>query len=691
MLIVDTPEKLSLVLEFINGTEILAFDIETTGLDVFKDKVIGFGVSNGLASLYVPILEWNGKSVVQASGTHLYSPILAALSSRKLLMHNGSFDTRFVKNDLGVDLLPSLYCDTMLLKHTCDEEFPFGLKEIAAALWGQDVKEEKLAMQSSIKANGGKPTEYYKADLSLIATYCMQDCQLTYRIYNHYNPILKREGLTKFFYEDEVMPLYKEVTIPMEEVGIRLDTPRMESALHAINKDLFTLEQCIQAAIAPSLNIFTTWFLNKDYPLQTPKGKAPMWMRKHDRQIDAWKADNPEGYMFNLLSKHHLKKVFFDTLHEQPLNTTPTGLPQVDEEFLDSVASKYEWVPQLIQFNKLTKIKSTYIERFLNEQTDGRFYASFYQHRTVSGRYGSDLQQLPRPVEGNDIVANHTSSIRQFFLADAGCKLVAADYNSLEPRIFSHVSEDPALIAIFNEGKDFYSEIAIRTERLAGVSSIKTADNYLGKVNKAARQKAKAYSLGIPYGLTGYKLQFEIGVTNEQADQLVKDYLAAFPKLATWMDTSVDEARTNGYIKSQAGRVRHLRRIPELFGKYGAVIGNSLELWKHYHNDTSLYAVARACHKEYKNLCNNARNFQIQSLAASVVNQSMISIARQIKAAGLEAKIVNSVHDEIVMNVPISELAQVKQIMQQTMENIVKLALPLPAEPVVGDNYAECK
>lgn len=680
-------------MEFINGHEILAYDTETTGLNTRRDKVIGFGVSSGLDGFYVPIYAWDSSRnelLPIGVGIDLCKNLIQALLSRKLITWNASFDMRMTKYNFGIDLLPALHADVLLLKHTCDEDFPFGLKEVATKLWGTNVTEEKEAMQASIKAAGGTAKEYFKADMQLLGKYCVQDCLLTYRLYNYYSKALKDQNLEKFYYEEEVLPLYKEVTIPMEERGVQLDIPKMVICLSDITNDLLSLEDIIMDEITPNLDIFTTWFLNKDYPVQTRTGKQPAWAKKGLTQHEAWRKDNPIGYMFNLLSKHHLKKLFFDTLKCEPLSRTPTGLPQVDEEFMHSVQEQLPWVTQLIEYNKLTKLKSTYIERFLDEQEEGRFYPSFMQHRTVSGRYAGDLQQLPRPVDSNTLSSKYTNLIREFFIPDLGGKLVSADYEQLEPSIFAHTSGDLALQEIFNKGADFYSEVAIRTERI-NASSDKNNENYLGKTNKAARQKAKAYALGIAYGMTGYKLQFEIGVSHEAAEDLVRAYLRAFPDLARWMEQSKDEVRYHGKISSQAGRVRHMPRAASLFVKYGARLGDSLQLWKDYNADLPRYIQAKTDRKEYINLCNNAINFQVQSLAASIVNRASISIARKLKTEGLKAAICMQVHDELVLNVPEAELNQVCIVLKHEMETIVKLAVPLRTTPQVGSNFRDCK
>lgn len=693
---IQTLDDVQAALSLISSSEILAYDPETTGLNVRQDKVIGFGVHNGNSGFYLPLFSYDAElQELKPSGLGDHAHVLLlALSQKKLVMFNASFDARVTFSNFNVDLVAALYADAMLMKHTCDEEFPFGLKEIATKLWGTGVKDEKEAMQASIKANGGTATEYYKADSKLIGEYCLADCLLTMRVFDHYGRELDSQGLTNFYYDEEVLPLYKEVVIPMELAGVRLDLPLIERSCAEIVEDITALEAEIQAQIAPHLALFTDWFLNKDYPLKSA-GRIHKLMKSglslREAQLEQWRIDSDGRNMFNLNSKFHLKKLFFDTLGEEPLSRTPTGQPQVDEEFLESIAGKYDWVPRLIEYNKLTKLKGTYIERFLEEHENGRFYPSFQMHRTVSGRLAGDLQQLPRPLDEEGIVAKHTNRIRQFIIADEGSLLCSADYEQLEPSIFSHTSGDPALQAIFNSGTDFYSEVALRTEKLQGVSSDKKAPNYLGKVDKTARQRAKAYALGIAYGMTGYKLQFEIGVTQDEAESLVTKYLEAFPSLASFMADSKTEAVRDGRVATESGRVRRLYAAKRLHETYGPGLSNSLELWKRFNTTPATYARAKSDRKVYVNLLNNSINFKVQGLAASIVNRASIKIARHLKSMQLDARIVMQVHDELVLNVPIEEQQLVSKLVKQIMENVTTLSVPLRTEPQFGRSFRDCK
>ena len=692
-----TADDVKTALDFITSNDLLTFDCETTGLNVRKDKIIGFGFSNAVSACYVPILRWNTTSLELepvGPGPEAVQTILLALKGKGLITFNGSYDCRIVFYDLGVYLVDSIHTEVMLLKHLCNEDFPLGLKDIAASIFGDDSKDEQAAMKASIKVNGGSANQYFKADLELMATYCKKDCTLTYRVYEHYLRDLRNQGLEAFYYTDETLPLYKLVTIPMEMQGVAIDVPAMQSALNEICDDLQLLESEIQDAISPYVGVLTMQMLDKEYPLLTAKTKKPSgWTKKFESQLSAWADANVGRSLFNLSSKLDLAKLFFDVLKLEPLSKTPTGRPQVDAEFLDSVAPTYAWAAKLVQFNKLNKLKSTYIEGILEEQDAGIFYPSFHQHRTVSGRYAGNLQQLPRPIDGvdGDLVAKHTNRIREFIVPRAGNLLMSADYEQLEPSIFSHTSGDLALQAIFNSGDDFYSTVAIRTEKLEGVSADKSAPNYLGKVNKAARQKAKAYSLGIAYGMSGYKLAFEIEVPRPEAEKLVSDYLEAFPQLAAWMLASKQEVLRTGQIATQAGRIRHMPQAMRLFRQYGNDILDDLALWKRFNGQDAAYKKAKEDRKTLKNLVNNSINFQVQGLAASIVSRASISLALELRRRGLKAAMCMQVHDEICLDVPMAEVDEVSALVKQTMQTIVKLAVPLRTTPQFGANFRDCK
>ncbi len=373
----------------------------------------------------------------------------------------------------------------MLAKHTIDEERPFGLKDVGVKIYGDQERREQLDLYESIKANGGTKTEYYKADLDIMGNYCIKDCHLTFRLAFHYVTKMDKQ-LENFFFKDEVMPLYKEVTIPMELLGVPLDIKGLKRQQSDIASDIKKLEEQIQSSISPLLkDVFEPWYLDKEhYPKRTGPfaqalckyadlslphtgSGAYSLTRKALESLEdsiykgflqekSWLPDNVirevqlsmvKGYMFNLQSNRHLKKLFFETLKETPVSKTPTGQPQVNDEFIELMAEKYDWAKLLIDYNKLTKIKGTYIDRFLNEAQDGIFYPSFFQHRTISGRYGSDLQQLPRPLEegqASPMVIKYNNQLRKNFIAGENYVFIDSDYEE-----YQHLKK----IVIISDGK----------------------------------------------------------------------------------------------------------------------------------------------------------------------------------------------------------------------------------------------
>jgi DNA polymerase-1 len=259
---------------------------------------------------------------------------------------------------------------------------------------------------------------------------------------------------------------------------------------------------------------------------------------------------------------------------------TSKGQDQFDMDMLEDLSKTHPWAENLRVYNKLLKIKSTYIDRFVDNAEDGKYYFYFKQNGTVSGRYGSDAQQLPKPKEeGEDapIIVKYTNIVRAFLISGPGRKIIDADYESLEPHCFASVSGDKGLQDIFNNGWDFYSTVAIKTERLEedkvnypdGVSPDKRSPVYLKKLDPVKRNKAKAYSLGIAYGMEAYALGMTLGVDQKTAQELVDGYLNGFPQLKEWRVKSREQVKQHGSITNKVGRIRHLPKVQRLYQKYG--------------------------------------------------------------------------------------------------------------------------
>ena len=854
-------QDFKLMLQHIRQSEVIAVDTETTGLNPRKDKIIGWSISGDEGiGFYLPTLVWNFEKgilelqkIEDESTEDLSVRLLNELKGKKLVFHNASFDIQFIKNYFKVDLLPYVWVDTGLLVHTVYEEGafgygnPFGLKPIAIMnqeALGLDVEkaanEEQVELKESIKKNGGSITkesfEIYKADLDILSKYASADTDLTLRICNLYLGKLRDEGLEKFFFEDEVMPIYREVTIPMEAYGVDLDMELLEK-IHAEivedqkkNKDI-VMQSLLEIpevqnwvnhsavnSYKPSNKGTFAQRLVERYSLPLPKsektGKYSL-TKKHIEDLEdsdvkefllkgdltllpkdellrisrqLWKESNDGDYI-NIQSKKHLGEIVFKYMGIKPLVSganTKSGRDKFDMSMVEVLSKDYPWAENLRVYNKLLKIKSTYVDRFRDRHEDGRYYFYFKQNGTVSGRYGSDAQQLPKPLEeGEDapIIMKYVNIVRAFLTAGKGRKVIDADYESLEPHCFASVSGDKKLQEIFANGWDFYSYVAIQTEKLEGVSADKKADNYLKKLDPVKRNKAKAYSLGVAYGMEDFALSKTLDVDQATAKELIQGYLNGFPGLKKWREDSREQVKVHGFIKNYVGRVRHLPRVRKSIDDHGTFIDGDGKVkckvmnWKYrrdkmepfYQNeyyeeivdyitsegriDTQLYdeyfgkpaeianllkqlnakekkaktdeeraevneirtalesreviiekyiddldrrrreqgrSRTMKSYRDYRNGLNNCLNFQLQSLAAAVVNRAALAINLKAKELGIDAKVQAQVHDQLLINCDEKDVEMFAPIVQEIMETTTQLpGVTLKAPPEISNNWRD--
>jgi DNA polymerase I-like protein with 3'-5' exonuclease and polymerase domains len=756
--VVKNTTQLTRAISHLNKHTTFAYDIETTGLTPKKEKVIGFSFSGEVGeAYYIPHLTWDTtkEKLVEVFSFDKMIDILNILKTKELLMWNGSFDVRFTKYYFGVDLVDALFADVMLMKHTVEEEGHFSLKGCAIQYQkeiGLDVEseanKEQIALKENVAKNGGSTTkacyEMYKADLDVMGVYAAADADLTLRLALLFREKIEREGLQKFFYDEEVMPLYKLVTITMEDNPVQLDIEKIQYYKHKIEQDIERLHKEVIDELMDN-DDFHDWlcFVSsakfppkktgnfgqklakvKDlpFPVSAKSGKYSITKKtiaalpdseyksffeeddynlcledEREVQFALWKDFN--GEYINISSKKQMGELVFDHFNIKPLSKTPSGAPKFDDSMIQWLSENgHEWASKLSDYNKLIKIKSAYMDRFLEKNIDGGYYFYYKQHGTLSGRYSSDAQQLPRPKEEGELsplVLEYNNAIRSFFIAGEGRSFIDADYESLEPHVFAHVSNDEGLRNIFRKGHDFYSTIAIQTEKLQGVSADKKAENYLKKLNAPLRQKAKAYSLGVPYGMSPYALAKSLGVEQEEAQKLYDGYLNGFPELKKWMAKSKRDAQYKGYVSTQTGRIRHLDKVKEIHAKHGDKILNfkyrqklEKKLEKKLGKAEAIKQV-RDLYMDYKNGINNARNVQIQGLSASIVNRAMIAIMKDFIAENIDGYVCATVHDQIIVNVSNLDLDRAKEIVENKMTTTVKLSVDLKAPPEVSNNWRD--
>ncbi len=351
---------------------------------------------------------------------------------------------------------------------------------------------------------------------------------------------------------------------------------------------------------------------------------------------------------FNLNSTQQLGEVLFDQLGLPHGKKTSRGYSTSAEvlENLRDIAP--EIIDPLLRYRQLTKLNSTYIEGLLrlSEPNTGRVHSTFDQVATATGRLSSsepNLQNIPvRTEEGREI--------RQAFLPREGWVLLDADYSQIELRLMAHFSGDEAMVDAFRTGQDVHARTA---------SEI--FDVPLDQVTPTLRSNAKAVNFGIIYGISGFGLARNTGVTQQEAKSFISRYFAKYPGVKRFMDAAVADGQNNGYALTLMGRRRYL---PEL---------------------TAANAMVREFGKRA------AMNTPVQGTAADIIKLAMVRVDEALRREKLQSRLILQVHDELLLECPPEEIETAARILQEAMEGVIQLSVPLSAEVHQGANWAEAK
>jgi DNA polymerase-1 len=293
----------------------------------------------------------------------------------------------------------------------------------------------------------------------------------------------------------------------------------------------------------------------------------------------------------------------------------------------------------------LVKLKSTYLDALdeLILPETGRVHTTFNQTVTATGRLSSsdpNLQNIPiRTEEGR--------KIRRVFVPSCpGCKIVSADYSQIELRILAHFSQDPSLLDAFRQGQDIHTRTA---SLIFGVP--------MEEVTSYMRSGAKAVNFGIVYGISDYGLSRNIGISRQQAGEFIDSYFCKYPRVKSFMDGIVAEAREKGYVTTLLHRRRYLPDIRS--------------------NNFNLRSFAER----------TAMNTPIQGSAADIIKKAMADLYQKMRERNLRSKLLLQVHDELVFEVPDEELDIMVDFVKNYMENAIQLSVPLTVDIKIGDSW----
>ena len=354
------------------------------------------------------------------------------------------------------------------------------------------------------------------------------------------------------------------------------------------------------------------------------------------------------GVEFNISSPKQLGEILFDKLAiVEKTKLTKTRQYSTSEDILIKLVNKHPVISKILDYRSLTKLKSTYVDTLPNivSGRTGRIHTSYNQAVAATGRLSSNnpnLQNIPvRTEKGREIR-------KAFVPRNNKYVLLSADYSQIELRIIAELSGDESMLEDFNKGLDIHAATAAK---VYGVP--------LTEVSKEMRRNAKTVNFGIIYGISAFGLSERLGIARKEAAQLIEQYFTEYPGIKAYMNNTVLFARKHGYVETIKGRRRYINDI------------NS--------NNSVVRGYAER----------NAINAPIQGSAADMIKIAMFSIFEDLINKNLNSKMLMQVHDELVFDVYIDEIEEVKQIVSDKMKNAITMKVPVDVDISIGENWLE--
>jgi DNA polymerase-1 len=444
---------------------------------------------------------------------------------------------------------------------------------------------------------GANQISFDQVDIAKAAEYSCEDSDQTLDVHRVLWPQLEANDKLKFIYELEIAS--SETLYRIERNGVLIDAPTLAKQSHELGQRILQLET---------------------------------------------EAYEIAGQPFNLASPKQLGEIFFDKLGMPVVKKTATGARSTDEEVLEKLAEDFPLPAKLLEHRSLAKLKGTYTDKLaqLALPRTGRVHTHYAQAVAITGRLSSNdpnLQNIPiRTAEGR--------RVREAFVAPAGSIIASADYSQIELRIMAHISGDAALLKAFHEGLDVHRATAAE---VFGVP--------VEEVASEQRRYAKVINFGLIYGMSAYGLARNLGIDNTAAKNYIARYFDRYPGVKTYMETTRELAKKQGYVETVFGRRLQLAGIQSAKG-------------------AQLAGLERA-----------AINAPMQGTAADLIKLSMNKVQQVLDAEKRATKMIMQVHDELVFEVPLDEVDWLKEAIPRLMAGVADLKVPLLAEVGVGPNW----
>lgn len=450
----------------------------------------------------------------------------------------------------------------------------------------------------------------------------------------------KQNEQTSLFDEVEKQKEYDELKASETYVLMQLK-PVLEEKLKEINS--YKLFEEIEM---PTAEVLANMQYNGVYVDEKEILKFGNHLKKEleELRIDIYRQAGEE---FNVNSTQQLGKILFEKLGLTAGKKNKNGYA-TDVETLEKIREEHPIVSKILEYRKIMKLNSTYVEGllpYIHEKT-GRIHSYFHQTVTATGRLSStdpNLQNIPTRTELG-------RKLRKVFKAQENKIFVDADYSQIELRVLAHMSKDEIMVEAFKTDQDIHTICASQVFKVP-----------VEKVSKQLRSRAKAVNFGIVYGISDFGLAEQIDIKRKEAKEYIEQYLETYSGIKSFMSDIVEHAKEKGYVETEFGRRRY---IPELASKN--------------------YMVRQFGQRA-------AMNTPIQGTAADIMKIAMIKVYNELKKRNLKSKIVLQIHDEMLIETELSEKEEVYEILKQSMENAVQLSVPLKVEIEEGKSWYQAK
>jgi DNA polymerase-1 len=593
---VQDEDALARWLDLVDRADVTAFDTEGSSLDPMRTRIVGISLSVAPGrACYIPLDHRYTGVPPQLPREKTLQRLAAWLADpdKKKLGHNLKYDEHALANE-GLTL-GGVAHDSLLESYVLESHKPHDMDNLA---WRH--LNVKTLTYDDVTGKGVNRIPFEQVAVERATEYAAEDADITVRLHEALYPSIAGDDKLSFIYGKIELPV-RDVLFRMERNGILIDSELLGRQGKGLGERVLALEQ---------------------------------------------QAHQLAGGPFNLGSTKQICEILFQRMSLPVIKKTATGAPSTDEDVLQALAADYPLPKVLLEHRALAKLKSTYTDKLplmVNAST-GRVHTTFAQATAVTGRLASNdpnLQNIPvRTAEGR--------KIREAFVAPQGSVLVSADYSQIELRIMAHLSEDPALLNAFHEGRDIHRATA---GEIFGVPP--------DDVTADQRRYIKAVNFGLIYGMSAFGLAQQLDIERSAAQQFIDKYFARYPGVADYMQRTRDQARAQGYVETVFGRRLWLPDINAGGGPRRA-------------------AAERA-----------AINAPMQGTAADLIKLAMIEVQRWLDREKLATKLVLQVHDELVFEVPQGELDRVRRELPPLMSDVAALSVPLVVDVGHGANWDE--